>query len=134
MHVSANSVSSSLLAPTQGQVAAAPESAQVGQESVRVRRLDDVVAEVGVSGALWLKIDTQGFEEQVLAGAPEVLERAVGVQCEVSLTQLYEGQADYLTIVGFLRDAGFSLVRVEPAFVDPGTGDALQLDVVMIRR
>lgn len=134
MHVSANSVSSSLLAPTAGQVAAAPESVQVREESVRVRRLDDVVAELDLVGPLWLKIDTQGFEQQVLAGAPHVLASAVGVQCEVSLSELYEGQADYLGIVGFLRDAGLSLVRVEPAFVEPTTGDALQLDVVMIRR
>ena len=134
MHVSANSVSSSLLAPTPGQVAAAPESAAVRREEVAVRRLDDVAAELDLAGPLWLKIDTQGFERQVLAGGPDVLKRAVAVQCEVSLTELYEGQTDYVTILGLLRDAGFELVRTEPAFVDPGSGDALQLDVLLVRR
>ena len=108
MHVTANSVSSSLLAPTNEQVAAAPESAEVRREDVDVRRLDDVVTDIDVTGPVWLKIDTQGFEQQVLDGSSRLLEQVAAVQCEVSLTELYEGQADYLSVLHGCRHQDFA--------------------------
>jgi hypothetical protein len=39
-------------------------------------------------GPLHLKIDTQGFEQQVIAGAPETIAAAASVQHEVSLVPL----------------------------------------------
>jgi len=40
-----------------------------------------------------LKIDTQGYESQVLMGAPKMLNRVVGVQLELSLIPLYSARS-----------------------------------------
>ena len=74
--------------------AVAPDSAYVGTEAVTILKLDSVAAAY-LSGAknVFIKIDTQGYESQVLDGAEETLKHVVGVMLELSLVQLYEGQA-----------------------------------------
>jgi FkbM family methyltransferase len=51
--------------------------------SVPVARLDDVLLELGVTDVDWLKIDVEGAEADVLAGAARTLERTRTVILEV---------------------------------------------------
>lgn len=135
IHVAGNSTSSSLL-PMQAQhVEAAPHSRYVGIEQVPVRRLDSVRHEaIDTSKRLLLKIDTQGYELPVLRGAPDLLGRVTGVQLEMSLVPLYEGQALYREMLDMLSQAGLELWNILPGFVDPGSGRMLQFDGVFFRR
>src|SRR5262249_40791697 len=93
MNVSANSVSHSLLPMLSAHGDAAPESAYIGIERVSVRRLEEA-AEPYLWGAkrILLKIDTQGYEDRVIAGAALILDRVVAIQTELSLVPLYAGQ------------------------------------------
>lgn len=134
INIAGNSRSSSMLSMDQRHLSAAPGSKYVGSEMVAVRRLDDVVHEVIERAEVpFLKIDTQGFEMPVLEGAMNVLERAIGVQLELSLTQLYEGQVLYEDIIRWLGVRKFSLWNVIPGFVDPTSGRLLQMDGVFFR-
>lgn len=65
--------SSSLLPITDTQAKAYPGTAKVGVESISVRRLDDLFSSFEASGRTLLKIDTQGYELEVLKGAVETL-------------------------------------------------------------
>jgi FkbM family methyltransferase len=135
IHVAGNSVSSSLLPALQAHFAAAPESATVGQEEVSVVRLDDAVGPyLDHATATLLKIDTQGFEWQVLNGAPRVLRSAVAVQLELSLVPLYENQRPWLDFLQRLGELGFDLFFAYPAFTDPRSGRTLQWDATFVRR
>jgi hypothetical protein len=80
-----------------------------------------------------LKIDTQGYEMAVLRGAEKMLPRLAGVQLELSLAPLYEGQTLYLELIDWLRARGFDLWSVIPGFVDPSSGRMLQFDGVFFR-
>jgi FkbM family methyltransferase len=134
INIAGNSRSSSMLSMDRRHVSAAPESRYVGTETVTVCRLDDVDHDVvGRAVVPFLKIDTQGFEMPVLEGATRMLERAVGVQLELSLTRLYEGQVLYEDIIKWLDDRGFCLWNVIPGFVDPTNGRLLQMDGVFFR-
>ena len=83
INLAANSVSSSLLAMLPRHLAAAPDSEYVGQESISLRTVDDIAAElVGPAGQLFLKVDAQGYELEVLRGAALLLERCTLVQLE----------------------------------------------------
>jgi len=133
MDVAANSVSSSLLPISAVHVEAESASRTIGHEVVTVTTLDAQLRDVK-GAALWLKLDVQGYEHQVLLGAPETLDRTEVVQCEVSFRELYAGQAHYLDILGFLDSAGFVPVSVVPGLTHPLTGEALQCDVLYVRR
>jgi FkbM family methyltransferase len=57
---------------------------------------------------IYLKIDTQGFDRQVIEGGSDVLGAIVALQTEMSVTQIYEGMSDYRDMLGFLQAQGFS--------------------------
>jgi FkbM family methyltransferase len=132
MNLSANSVSSSALPILDTHTESSKGSRYVGQEIAPVIRLDDSDA-IPREGRIFVKIDTQGLEDQVIMGAPDVLARAVGVQCELSLAQLYEGQPDYLEVLRKLTAMGFEPWSVEPGFEDPQSRRLLQMDVTMFK-
>jgi FkbM family methyltransferase len=134
INVAGNSQSSSLLAMLPQHVAAAPESAYVSAEVVEVRRLDSLFSEHCRAGErCFLKLDVQGFEQAVLRGARESLARCVGVQLEMSLMPLYEGEATFTELLAQMADHGYSLMWLENGFVDPHSGRLLQLDGVFYR-
>jgi FkbM family methyltransferase len=134
LQVSKNSWSSSLKEITDCHLAAAPDSRFVGAEIVPVRTLDQVAIEaVRAAKCPYLKIDTQGYEKEVLLGALETLPLLVGMQLELSLVPLYNEQPDFLELIGNLLNSGFELFSLEPEFVDPLTGRLLQVDGVFYR-
>jgi FkbM family methyltransferase len=135
IHVSANSYSSSVLPMLARHTSAAPDSQVVGTERVPLRRLDSVLpGTVDPGNSVFLKIDTQGYEDRVLAGARETLKSIRGLQLELSLVGLYQGQVLFLEMVKLLDEAGFGLYALNPEFVDPVTGQTLQVNGVFLRR
>lgn len=135
LNVSGNSVSSSILPMLDTHSQAAPESRYVGQEIVPASSLDEVATRyVTESSRVFVKIDTQGYEDPVLQGAQRTLAHAVGVQLELSFVPLYEGQLLIKEMWQKLEELGFELWFMAPAFVDPATGRWLQVDATFFRR
>jgi FkbM family methyltransferase len=134
INVAGNSASSSILPMSESHRAAAPESSYVGSETVAVRRLDGVRHPFLDSAvAPFLKIDTQGYEKQVLVGAAGMLPRLRGLQVEMSLLPLYEEQPLWQEMIGALGREGFDLWALVPGFFDPRTGRMLQCDGIFFR-
>jgi FkbM family methyltransferase len=70
IHIAGNSVSSSVLPMLESHSSAAVGSAYVGSERVPIFRLDSVANRyLNKNSNLFIKIDTQGYEWQVLDGA-----------------------------------------------------------------
>jgi FkbM family methyltransferase len=132
MNLSANSVSSSALPILDTHTESAKGSSYVGQEVAPVIRLDDCDL-VPAEARLFIKIDTQGFESEVIKGAPNMIARALGIQTELSLAKLYEGQADYLELLGLFTKLGFEPWSIEPGFEDQRTRRLLQMDATFFR-
>lgn len=136
LHVAANAgASSSLLPMLPTHEQAAPDALYVADEAVTVRRLDTWVAD---QGSTWqriaLKIDTQGYERQVLEGAGDLLREAVvSVQLELSLVPLYEGAWPWSEAIAWLDDHGFALAGLTPGFSDTASGRLLQFDGVFVK-
>ncbi len=80
-----------------------------------------------------MKIDTQGYEWNVLDGAEETLSKLKGLHCELSLVQLYEGQRLWLELLGRLEKEGFTLWNLQPGFTDTTSGRTLQVDATFFR-
>ena len=133
INISQNLVSSSILPILVDHTSAAPNSKYMGRESISMITLDSFFIKKPMNRP-FIKIDTQGYEMQVLKGCANSLKDASGVLVEVSIASLYEGQADYITLLSFLRDAGFDIWAVNPGFRDPSSGRLLQFDALFFRR
>ena len=135
INVAGNSVSSSILDMLEQHRTAAPESVYIGLETTPLRRLDSVRHPyIDSSGWPFLKIDTQGYEEHVLNGASGLLSRIRGIQIELSLHPLYQGQLLWRELIAEIEATGFELWSMIPGFFDPATGRMLQCDGVFFRR
>jgi FkbM family methyltransferase len=131
--VTNSTVNSSIRTPILGR--AASNGADVKQRvSVPIRRLDSVLPELGCErDRLYMKIDTQGFEKEVLAGAVETLFRTDAVEVELSLVEMYSDQALLPELWQMLVNSG-----LRPAWLERGYRDAadvwlLQVDGLFIR-
>jgi FkbM family methyltransferase len=134
INISGNSVSSSLLPMLDSHASAAEDSVYIGSERVPINRLDLVASNyIHESDRYFIKIDTQGFEWQVLDGGPDTLSKAQGVLCELSLTPLYEGQRLWLDMIQRLKAEGFTLWSIQKGFTDSRDGRTLQLDAIFFR-
>ena len=132
MNISDNSVSSSALPILDQHTDSAPSSRYVRTEKAPVTRLDDCDL-FDRKVPTFLKIDTQGFEQHVLDGAPDTLKTVRGVQMEMSLAPLYDGQADFLALMSQMKALGFDVWSINPGFADAKTGRLLQADATFFR-
>lgn len=134
INISGNSHSSSVLPMTPLHASAAQGSAYVGAEKASICRLDSVAPRYLKNFSRpFLKIDTQGFEWQVLDGARETLPHVQGVLCEMSLVTLYEGQRLWKDMMHRLESEGFELWSIQRAFADLRDGRTLQIDATFFR-
>lgn len=134
INIAGNSESSSILPMLESHRSAAPESAYQGKEIVPIKTLDAVAEQyLKNANAPFLKIDTQGFEWQVLDGARGTLPRIKGILVELSLVPLYEGQHLWQEMKARLEAEGFVLWVFEPVFSDPLDGRTLQVDGIFYR-
>lgn len=135
INIAANSQSSSILSMLPSHVQAAPDSAYIGKERVPIARIDSIARQYYREGDnLFLKIDTQGFERKVIEGAAATLEAIRGIQVEMSIVELYEGEDTFIGMISWLQQKGYELHSLEPGFRDPATGRLLQMDGIFFRR
>lgn len=109
---------------------------QMETEQVDVRRLDSVFAEA--TGAIenprvFLKMDTQGFDLEVVKGAAGCIGQIVGIQSEVSVQPMYEGMPHFTESLNYYEGLGFKLVGVSEIARDEETGHLVELNVVLSR-
>lgn len=135
INISKNSVSSSTLSILESHTCAAPQSEYISSELVKIHKLDSILPTYiqNTNEKIFLKIDVQGAELQVLKGAQKWLPLISGVQLEMSLVSLYDGQALYDELMEFMVKQGFYLVAIFPGFSDIHTGHLLQFDGVFFR-
>ncbi|MBK1645073.1 hypothetical protein CKO25_10495 [Thiocapsa imhoffii] len=79
------------------------------KEKVRIETVDSFLESQGIKQLNLLKIDTQGFEMEVLRGAGSSFKAGQinFVQLEMNFFSLYEGQATATELIAYLTEAGF---------------------------
>lgn len=127
--------SSSILPMLETHQEACPPANYIGTEDVSIARFDEIAPQYLRPGDIaFLKIDVQGFEEQVLAGGGTVLQDScIGLQLEMSIVPLYEGGMVIREALNLADSLGFTLTEVVPAFTDPRDGRILQVDGTFFR-
>jgi FkbM family methyltransferase len=101
--------------------------------TVPARRLEALADELLRPGErAFLKIDVQGYERQVLDGAGAALGRFEGIELELSVRALYEGQPSLAEMLPLLAERGFRPVSLEPILLDDD-GLLMELDGLFAR-
>jgi FkbM family methyltransferase len=135
LNISGHSLSSSIHQMLPEHERAAPGSAVVGTEMVTLARLDRIARTyLKDARSVLLKIDTQGYEDRVLAGAAGIMDRITAIQAELSFVPLYAEQPLFDEMRGKIEAMGFDLFAIFPGYVHEVTGRTLQVDGFFLRR
>jgi FkbM family methyltransferase len=84
----------------------------VEQREVEVMTLDALLAGQSFAPPFGLKIDTEGFELEVLKGAERTLEQTEFVIAEVSVKKRFVHSYRFSDVVAFLGSQGFELIDI----------------------
>lgn len=112
----------------------APELAFTGRQVVRVRTVDSLVGRYYPEGErLFLKIDVQGYERNVLEGERRSLGRVVGMKVEMSVVKNYEDEPLIYDMLPYLYGLGFRLAGIEAGWSNLATQEIYQVDGLLFR-
>lgn len=107
-HMARSSPMSSLLAPSSRATSRLADFNTVQQTlEVDVNTLDAALASFQHCRNVYLKLDVQGYERQVLDGAVASLPRIAALQAELSVVPLYEGQPHHLDLMAHIESLGY---------------------------
>lgn len=89
--------------------------------SVPVKRLDSILDELTQhieQPRVYLKMDTQGWDQTVFSGASDCLANIYGMQSELSMQPLYAGMPSWEEMVQTCREAGYEVSGMFMGFRD----------------
>lgn len=81
---------------------------------------------------MFVKVDTQGFDLEVLKGAGEIMDRIVLAQVEVSVKNIYADSPSYIEVFSYLVACGFHLSGIYPMNVDTD-GSWIEADAIFVK-
>ncbi|MBZ9644567.1 FkbM family methyltransferase [Streptomyces sp. PSKA30] len=105
-------------------------------EEIEIRRLDGVMEQAlaGIEEPRpYLKMDTQGYDLEVFAGAGTRIADFVGLQSEVAVLRLYEGSPPMSEAIAAYEAEGFEITGMYPVTREAATGRVVEFDCVMMR-
>jgi hypothetical protein len=79
-------------------------------------------------------MDTQGYELEVLLGAPRALHDVALAEAKVSLLPVYGATASLRSVTRLLERRDFAPIALEGVLDDPDTGEMLQVDAIFAAR
>ena len=128
INISENSLSSSLLEILPSHIKFAPDSKYIGKEKIKIKTINSIFPLLcAKDDNIYLKIDTQGFEENVIIGALDSIQFIDTLELEMSLIPLYMKELLFNEMCIFLNHLGYTMVSIEPDFTDEVTGQLLQV-------
>ena len=134
INISQNSLSSSILNIKKEHLISEPKSKYIRREKILIKKLDGLNEIFKNYNNIYLKIDTQGYEENILNGAKSLIKSIKGLQLEMSVYPLYEGQLLFNEFFEKLEKLDFEIWDIERTFSNPNTGKILQIDAILFKK
>jgi FkbM family methyltransferase len=101
--------------------------------TVRSMTVDRLLEETGLSGPFLLKVDVQGAELEVLAGADRALSESELVVLEVSFFKFFEDGPDCADVIAYMKTRGFVPYDVVARQYRPLDSALSQADIAFVR-
>ena len=135
INVSNYSLSSSILQMSDLHLEAKKNSEFVSKHKIQIEKIDTFISKNDIrSSNIFLKVDTQGTEHQVIKGADNNLDKIRGILCELSLNELYLGQKLWIEIIESMKAKNFEVWYLEKGFQHPKNQKVLQLDCIFLNK
>lgn len=134
INIAKNLASSSFFSRAKHLDEIAKHTEYISEESVEIKVLDSIYDSIcNPNEVVFLKLDTQGYEKNILNGAVESLKKIKGIQIELALKPSYNGAPEYKEIFKIIEDAGFKLFSIEEGFEDQNSGQLLEIDAIFFK-
>jgi FkbM family methyltransferase len=134
LHIAENSYSSSFFATHENHLRAEPKTRTTRLEIVPVQPLSASLPASFARRVGAIKIDTQGFELEVLKGLGDAFPCLSVIEVELSAVECYVGAPLMETVDHYIQQTlGFRRVLLEPTYYDNATGELQQYDGVYVR-
>lgn len=134
LNLSENSWSSSLREVHPNHLRAEASTRIVGTERVFVNASGALLRQPAIEQIEALKIDVQGYEDQVIEGYLPLIDNVRLLLLELSLIECYKGAPDLFALdQKLVKQLGFSRVSLEPSYYDDGLGVVQQYDGIYFR-
>jgi len=103
------------------------------ESTVQTISLESFCNERGIDRVDILKVDTQGFEPEVLDGAGEILQHTSIVLVELMFYDLYERSVSFYDVEKYLHKAGLYLFDISHISKNPLNGRTDWVDAIYVR-
>ncbi|MBS1584968.1 MAG: FkbM family methyltransferase [Bacteroidetes bacterium] len=133
INISENFVSSSLLGMENLHREMYPKSGYTRKETIQIARLDDILKNEKINKNVLIKIDVQGYEEKVIAGATNTIDTATAIIIETSFQPLYNKQWLFNDVYQYFIGHGFTFMGFAEQPMWKVTGIPLYGDAIFIR-
>jgi len=127
LHVTSHHGANSLVAISPAYHVFNPHVREEDSEDVQLVRLDDFVADAGISHIDLMKVEVEGAEFEVFAGGVRTLSSMIDtVFCEMSFARFPRERGEYIRVFQLLQDCGFAPAEIYDV-AQGDTGDRWRL-------
>ncbi len=132
-NASNDGLSSSILELDNYHKDAAPSIEFISKEKVKIRKLSRIL-EANINKKIFVKIDTQGYEFEVLKSInKDNFSKIYAFEIETNLVSTYKNVTLIEDVISFLRSKGYKPLRIENGFGMPKFGQQLQVDILFVK-
>lgn len=132
-NASNDGLSSSILELDNYHKNAAPSVEFISKEKVKIRKLSRIL-EGNINQKIFVKIDTQGYEFEVLRSINKNnFSKIYAFEIETNLVSTYKNVTLIEDVISFLRSKGYKPLRIENGFGMPNFGQQLQVDILFVK-
>lgn len=127
-----HSPSSSLLQTTEVCNQLYPQTQSQDSFTVKLTTLDAALGDQLLQPEILIKLDTQGYERQVIRGAANSLKQARACIVEINLFKLYDQQPSFIELALLLNEHGYEYAgNLEQTY--SVTGEVVYIDAVFLK-
>lgn len=134
INISESSDMSSILETSDELLEALPKAKAINNVTIPMKTLDALYKELNLDGKkVFIKMDTQGYEMNILKHGEEALKQATGLRLEMSLFEVYKGETLMADIMMFLKERGFNPHMIWETYFSRKLNRQLQADGVFYK-
>ena len=125
---------SSILDVSDELLTALPKSQILEKETIPMKTLDCLYEELNLDNKkVLIKIDTQGYEMNILKHGIQALKKTTGVRLEMSLFEIYKGETLMSDVMAFMKENKFQPYLISETYFSRKLNRQLQADGVFYK-